>query len=115
MTKKKLLTLSVCCMLVSSVAVAQTDGEAMTEEEMTAADEAAETMFVQVYGDAAPTYTTVPEAIERMEAMGYTNIHDFDVEWGVYEVEAVAPDGNEVEIEFDPVSGAILEIEDNWF
>lgn len=115
MVHKTLLTFSACCILVSSVALAQTEGESMTEEEMAAADEAAANMFVQIYGDAVPTYTTVPEAIDRMEAMGYTGIHEFDVEWGRYEVEAIAPDGNEVEIEFDPVTGAILEIEDNWF
>ena len=115
MIHKLLLNISAFGILISSAAVAQTDGQAMTEEEMTAADEAAETMYVEIYGDAAPTYVTVSEAIDRMEAMGYTNIHEFDVEWGHYEVEANAPDGNEVEIEFDPVTGAILEIEDNWF
>lgn len=58
---------------------------------------------------------TATEAIERMMAMGYTNIHDLDVEWGVCKVEAYAADGNEVKIEFDPVSGAILDVSDNWF
>ena len=75
----------------------------VTQKEMTAADEAAAVMFVNFYGDPAPTYMTATEAIERMMAMGYTNIHDLDVEWGVCEVEAYAADGNEVEIEFDPV------------
>ncbi|WP_089886557.1 PepSY domain-containing protein [Citreimonas salinaria] len=38
-----------------------------------------------------------------------------DVEWGRHEVEAYAPDGNEVEIEFDPVTGAIMDIFAYWF
>ncbi|TFL19666.1 PepSY domain-containing protein [Jannaschia formosa] len=100
------------CLLLATAATAQ---DAMTDEELVAADEAAEVMFVEVYGDAVPDYTTATDAVARMEAMGYTNIHDFDVEWGNYEVEAIAPDGNEVEIEYDPVTGAILDVSDNWF
>ncbi|MCR9110233.1 MAG: PepSY domain-containing protein [Rhodobacteraceae bacterium] len=114
MTFKLFAATSTSIALMASAAAAQSDDEAMTDEQMTAADEAAEVMFVEVYGEAVPDYVTASDAIGRMEAMGYTNIHNFDVEWGVYEVEAYAPDGNEVEIEFDPVSGAILEIEDNW-
>lgn len=106
---------SACLALLSTAAVAQNNDETMTQEEITTADEAADTMFIEVYGETVPTYMTVGEAIERMQAAGYTNIHDFDVEWGRYEVEAIAPDGNEVEIEFDPVTGAILDVEDNWF
>lgn len=115
MNPKTIFMASVSSVLLSTAALAQADDEAMTQEETAAADEAADLMFVEVYGDTAPAYMTASETIERMQAMGYTNIHDFDVEWGVYEVEAFAPDGNEVEIEFDPVTGAILEIEDNWF
>lgn len=32
-----------------------------------------------------------------------------------YEVEATAPNGEEVEIEIDPVAGRILDIEGNFF
>ncbi|MDG4647918.1 PepSY domain-containing protein [Roseibacterium sp. SDUM158017] len=116
---KTFLSTTACCFLLATAAVAQTDDTMMedevTQEEMTAADEAADVMFVEIYGDAAPAYMTTTEAIDRMMAMGYTNVHDLDVEWGRYEVEAYAPDGNEVEIEFDPVTGAILDISDNWF
>jgi len=116
---KIFLSTTACTFLLATAAVAQTDDTTMedqvTQEEMTAADEAADVMFGEIYGDAAPTYMTTTDAVDRMMAMGYTNVHDLDVEWGVYEVEAYAPDGNEVEIEFDPVSGAILDISDNWF
>jgi len=109
---KKFFSTTACCVLLSSAAFAQ---DAMTQEEMTAADEAANLMFVEVYGATVPTYVSATDAVARMMDMGYTNIHNFDVEWGTYEVEAYAPDGNEVEIEYDPVTGAILDIDDNWF
>lgn len=114
---KAILNATACCFLLGTAAIAQTDEnkEAVSEEEMAAADEAADVMFVGIYGDAVPTYMTTSEAIDRMSAMGYTNVHDLDVEWGRYEVEAYAEDGNEVEIEFDPVTGAILDVSDNWF
>lgn len=115
MTPKTFFTTSACSLLLATAAVAQSDRQPMTEEEMTSAGEAADTMFVEVYGANVPEYVTVSDTIQRLQEMGYTNIHDFDVEWGVYEVEADAPNGNEVEVEIDPVSGAILEIEDNWF
>jgi len=116
---KTFLSTTAYCFLLATAAVAQTDEtmaeDEVTQEEMTAADEAADDMFFEIYGDAAPGYMTTTEAVDRMTSMGYTNIHDLDVEWGRYEVEAYAPNGNEVEIEFDPVSGAILDISDNWF
>ena len=114
MAIKKLATFLASSCLLATAGFAQ-DNQSISEEVKTQANEAAEVMFVEVYGDEVPAYMTASEAIARIEAMGYTNIHEFDVEWGVYEVEAYAPDGNEVEIEFDPVTGAILEVEDNWF
>jgi len=44
-----------------------------------------------------------------------TNTHDVVVEWGEYEVEAMSPAGEDVEIEIDPVTGAILEIDEDFF
>lgn len=111
----KIFGASICSMLLATSAIAQTQDAAATEEEVAAADEAADVMLVEIYGGTAPQYVTVRDAIARMQEMGYTNIHDLDVEWGHYEVEAYAPDGNEVEIEFDPVTGAITDVEDNWF
>lgn len=87
----------------------------MTEEEMAAADEAAERMVATIYIREPVTQWTAGEVIARLQELGYTNISEFDVEWGHYEVEAMAPNGNEVEIEIDPITGAILDIEDNWF
>ncbi|HEV7346031.1 MAG TPA: PepSY domain-containing protein [Devosia sp.] len=107
----KTLTTTAACLLLTTAAIAQVE---ITPDEFTAADEAAARMYGGVYGDAPPTYMSTSDAIDRIQAMGYTGIHDLDVEWGVYEVEAIAPNGNEVEIEFDPVTGAILEVSDNW-
>ena len=51
----------------------------------------------------------------RLLNLGYTNIHDFDVEWRVYEVEATTPAGEDVEIEIDPITGSILDIDEDFF
>ncbi|SDY93515.1 Peptidase propeptide and YPEB domain-containing protein [Citreimonas salinaria] len=112
---KTFLSATACSLLVGTAAFAQDDVVVLTADELTAADEAADLMFIEMYGDAVPTYVTATDAYATMQAMGYTGIHDLDVEWGLYEVEAFAPDGNEVEIEYDPVTGAILDIDDNWF
>ena len=79
------------------------------------ADVAADTMMTTVYAREVPAYWRPSEVIARLHELGYTNIDEFDVEWGEYEVEALAPNGNEVEIEISPVTGEILEIDDNWF
>jgi hypothetical protein len=79
------------------------------------ADAAAETMMTSRWTQDVPTYRTPTETIARLEELGYSEIEEFDVEWGVYEIEAVAPNGNEVEVEISPETGQILEIEDNWF
>ncbi len=53
--------------------------------------------------------------ISRMKELGYTNIQGFDVEYGQYEVEATTPAADEVELEIDPITGAVLDIDENWF
>lgn len=87
----------------------------VTQEEMQEADRAAETMIGRLYVREVPTYWTSSEVIARLQALGYTNISDFDVEWNHNGVEAVAPNGEEVEIEVDPVTAQILDVEENWF
>ncbi len=84
------------------------------EARMQDAGKAAETMIMRTYVHPA---TPIPPAqvIERLQEMGYTDIHDFDVEPGEYELEAKAPNGEDVEIEIDPITGAILEIEEDFF
>ena len=85
------------------------------DAEMADADVAAEDMMTSIYVREVPDYWTPSEVVARLSDLGYTNIDEFDVEWGDYEVEAMAPNGNEVEIEVSPITGEILDIDDNWF
>lgn len=78
-------------------------------------DEAANLMVRGIYV-AQPTTIVLPSAVmSRLDAMGYRNLRDFDVERGRYEVEATNAAGREVELEIDPLTGAILDVDDNWF
>lgn len=83
-------------------------------DDMAAADEAARTMVIEAYVPDTP-YKTPGEVVAMLRERGYTDLHDFDVEWGNYEVEGTNPGGNDVELEIDPLTGAIVDIDDDWF
>ena len=51
--------------------------------------------------------------VGMLEQLGYTEIEDFDVDSDEYEIEATNAEGIEVEIELDPVTGEILEVEED--
>lgn len=56
----------------------------------------------------------VMAVIERLEALGYTEIEEFDIDGDdEYEIEATAPGGEEVEIEMDALTGEILDVEED--
>ena len=65
------------------------------------------------YADATDLPMTVTAVVAHLEALGYTEIDDFDVEDGAYEIEATGPDGEEVEMKLDPMTGEIVESEGN--
>lgn len=109
------LLAATCALTLLGLPVWAQDDDATSENGMEDADTAAETMMGSVYVREVPPYWRPTDTIARLQELGYTNIDEFDVEWGVYEVEATAPNGNEVEIEISPVTGEILEIDDNWF
>lgn len=92
-----------------------TDVVVLTDAELLEVDRAAETMMGRVNAREVPTYMTPTEVAAMLQERGYTNITEFDVEWNHYEVEAFTPTGEEVEIEVDPVTGRILDVEENWF
>jgi hypothetical protein len=48
------------------------------------------------------------EVIVKVQAAGYTNVHDVDFEGGVWKVEANDSAGNDVELKVDPDNGRIL-------
>ncbi len=81
----------------------------------TSEDRAADLMIRRIYIE-TPVEVVLPSAVmTRLRQLGYRNLHDFDIERGLYEVEATSPAGSDVELEIDPISGAILDIDDNWF
>lgn len=78
-------------------------------------DEAANMMVRHIYV-VEPAGIVLPSAVmARPSSLGYRNLRDFDVERGLYEVEATNAAGREVELEIDPITGAIIDIDDNWF
>lgn len=95
-------------------AIAAAPAIAQENQDMTAADEAARTMVIEAYVADTP-YQTPSEVVAMLRERGYTEIEDFDVEWGEYEVEATSPRGDGVELEIDPLTGAIIDIDDDWF
>jgi uncharacterized membrane protein YkoI len=50
----------------------------------------------------------VKQIIAKLEAAGYTRIHDVEKDDGVWEVEATNSAGQRVELDVDPVSGTVL-------
>jgi hypothetical protein len=51
---------------------------------------------------------TANRIITLLENAGYTQITDVEKDDGVWEVDAVSPKGERVEIDLDPVSGKII-------
>jgi uncharacterized membrane protein YkoI len=88
---------------------------AQSDMDMTDADAAAKEMMGASEGVSGSTYRTPSQVIERLHEIGYTDIDDFDVEWGQYEVEATSPGGDDVELEIDARTGTILDVDDDWF
>ena len=103
-------------LLAAIAAAALFTGGAVAQEndDMAEADRAAEDMMTAVYVYETVDYLLPSEVMNRLQALGYSNFEDFDVEYGAYEVEATTPDGDEVEIEIDPISGAILDVDEDW-
>ena len=87
----------------------------LTDERIGEADLAAERMFGGRYIRDPVNYWRPSEVVVRLRELGYVNIHDFDMEWDNYEVEATSPTGEDVEIEIDPVTGAITDVDEDWF
>lgn len=97
---------------LASAAIARDE---VSDADMADADQAAEDMLVQMYVYEPVEYRTPTEVMTRLRELGYTNFEEFDVEWGSYEVEATDPDGDDVEIEIDPLTDSITDIDEDWF
>lgn len=102
----------VMSLTLGSAAIAQDE---VSDADMAEADQAAMDMMQEMYVYEPLEYRSPTEVITRLRELGYTNFRDFDVEWGSYEVEATSPDGDEVEIEINSITGSIADIDENWF
>jgi hypothetical protein len=75
---------------VVAVAVASVGGVAFAQQPEAAAD------------------LTMIQVVQKLESMGYTNIHDVEKDDRAWEVEATAPNGTRVELELDLKDGRIV-------
>ncbi len=56
---------------------------------------------------AADTQLSPNQVKEKLEAAGYTNVHDIEFDDGRYEAEATSKSGQAVDLEIDPATGAV--------
>ncbi|WP_029032084.1 PepSY domain-containing protein [Salinarimonas rosea] len=110
--KRSILSCTAAVAVACAPALAQ--DQAADEQAMAEAGRAAD-MMIERSSIILPVAPKTPdEIVTRVRELGYTNIRDFDVEFRTYEVEATSPGGDEVEIEVDPLSGAILDTDENF-
>lgn len=60
------------------------------------------------YSQAVPAELGIREVIAKLENAGYTRIGEIEKDAGHWEVEAISPDGQRVELEIAPKDGSIL-------
>lgn len=63
------------------------------------------------YGVSSGKILSHQQIIKSLERKGYRNIHDIDLDDGIYEVEARNAQNREVDIKVDPSNGKILYVE----
>lgn len=56
---------------------------------------------------AAGTSLTAEQVTAKLQAAGYTNVHDVEYDDGQWEADAVSADGRSVDLEIDPRTGAV--------
>jgi ABC-type sugar transport system substrate-binding protein len=56
----------------------------------------------------ATTELTLVQIVQKLESLGYTKIEDVEKDDGVWEAEAISPQGIRVELKLDPKDGRIL-------
>lgn len=62
----------------------------------------------KIYPDETVATIGKDAIIINVQQAGYTNVHDVDMEGGVWKAEANDSDGNDVEIKLDPQDGHII-------
>lgn len=94
---------------------APASAQELTDEMIVERDPVAEEMIGEGYVGADPTWVRPSEVVAMLRERGYTNIREFDVEFNQYEVEAMNPLGEDVEMDINPYTGQIVKVERNWF
>lgn len=62
----------------------------------------------EVFADAAVATIGKDEIIAKVQAAGYTNVHDVEIEDGVWKAEANDAKGKDVEVRLNPNDGSII-------
>ena len=62
----------------------------------------------EVFADDSVATVGKDEIIAKVQAAGYTNVHDVEVEDGVWKAEANDAQGKDVEVRLDPKDGSII-------
>ncbi|WP_349367747.1 PepSY domain-containing protein [Salinarimonas sp.] len=108
---------SVAALALAAFAVAPATAQDMdlTDEMIMERDPVAEEMIGEGYVGAERAWVRPSEVVAMLRERGYTNIREFDVEFNQYEVEAMSPVGEDVEMDINPYTGEIVKVERNWF
>ncbi|MGF1607239.1 MAG: PepSY domain-containing protein [Rhodothalassiaceae bacterium] len=100
---------------VAAIALATAVSLPAAAEDWADEDQAAREMMAGVFVYDVGDFMLPSEVAANLLERGYTEIEDFDIEYNRYEVEVEMASGEELELEIDPVTGAILDVDDNWF
>lgn len=112
---KAMLSIIIAGAMLAPHATLAQDKAPPTRAPANSEDEAANVMVRGIYIQQPVTIVLPSAVMARLRTLGYRDLRDFDIERGVYEVEATSPSGQSVELKVDPVSGAIVDIDENWF
>lgn len=66
-----------------------------------------------VYPDEQVANLSEADVRAKLSAAGYTGVHGVDYDDGVWNAEADDPAGKEVELKIDPVTGAVIGVEED--
>jgi hypothetical protein len=60
-----------------------------------------------------PADPAAAEIVRTLEAQGYTNVHDVELDDGVWEADATAPDGKQVDLTLDAAGKVVTQVDDD--
>ncbi|WP_153163634.1 PepSY domain-containing protein [Zoogloea sp. 1C4] len=60
---------------------------------------------------ATSNWMSIKDVLNKLEAVGYRDFREVDRDDNLYEVKAVDPQGQRVELDVDPITGQVLRVE----